>query len=155
MTTTVAEKDPDVAATYELDWEDAIVEELARDRAYALNAVVRPHRANGLYFVCTLAGRTSQNYPIAYPKASGGTFTDGSATFQAVHPSVATLPAISSATWTVPAGLTKDTQAESGFVTSVTLSAGSDGTDYEVSCRMVPTVGNPIERTIVVPVRAQ
>lgn len=155
MSTTVAEKDPDVAATYELDFEDALVDELARDTVYAVNAVVRPHRANGFYLVCTTAGRTSQHNPIAYPKASGGTLQDGSATFQAVHPSAATLPSISSATWTVPSGLTLDAQSETGLVASATLSGGSDGTDYDVTCRLVPSVGNPIDKTITVPVRAQ
>jgi hypothetical protein len=150
----LAPKDPDVAATYSIDFHDAVVREAKRDYEFTATQFVRPQRGTGFYYECTTAGRTSAHYPV-WSRAVGETVTDGSVVWTARHPTGASVPTISSAAWTVPSGLTLDSQSEVGLVAFVTLSDGVDGVDYEVTCLMTPSSGNPIEQTITIPVRAQ
>jgi hypothetical protein len=147
-------KDPDVPATYSIDWHDQLIIEAFREYAFAQGAFVQAQRDTGFYYECTTAGRTSRNYP-QWPRESGETVTDGSLVWTCRHPSSSTVPSVSSVDWTVPAGLTKDSQSESGTLANVVLSGGTDGVDYEVLCRMTPSSGSVIEQTIVVKVRAQ
>jgi len=62
---------------------------------------------------------------------------------------------ISSKTVTVDAGLTKDSDALSDSNTSVTiwLSGGNNGTDYNVACKIVTSLGRTDERTITIQCR--
>lgn len=154
MSITAEEKDPDVPAEYVIDWSDVLVDAAPRSRDVAAGVFVRAQRDTGWYYECTVAGRTAAHYPD-WPRAEGATVQDGSAQWTARHPNDSTIPAVQSAAWTVPAGITKDSQSEAGFLTRITLSGGTDGEDYEIICTMTPTVGNPVEQTIVVPVRAQ
>lgn len=55
---------------------------------------------------------------------------------------------ISSAVWTVPTGLTKDSQSESATITTAWLSGGTAATDYSVACKIVTSAGRTEERTI-------
>jgi hypothetical protein len=151
--TTLGPKDPDVAVTYSIDWHDLIVREAKRDFDFDEAELVRPQRGTGFYYQCTTAGRTSADYPT-WPRADGETVNDGSVVWTTRAPS-ASIPSVSAAVWTVPTGLTLDSQAEIGSVTYITLSGGTDGVDYEVTCLMTPSVGNEAEKTIVVPVRTQ
>jgi hypothetical protein len=150
----LAPKDPDVPAVYEIDWQDELVIEADRSRTFSTGDVVRAQRDTGWYYECTTAGRTSAHYP-QWPREAEVTVTDGSVTWTARHPDDASVPSVSSADWTVPAGLTLDSQQEQGMVTYITLSGGTDGVDYDVLCSMTPSSGNVIEQTIVVKVRAQ
>ena len=153
---TLDAKDPDVAATYDINWHDDLVIAATRRLDVSLTQFLRyPHIDTGFYYEVTTAGRLGQFYPNRLPRATGQTVTDGSAVLTARHPSASTLTAISSAVWTVPTGITKDSQTESGFRTFITLSDGTDGEDYELTCLMTPNSGNPIEQTIVIPVRSQ
>jgi len=52
---------------------------------------------------------------------------------------------ISTATWTVDAGLTNHNQGKVGAITTIWLSGGTLGATYWVSCRIVST--NAIPRT--------
>lgn len=58
---------------------------------------------------------------------------------------------ISSATWTVPAGLTAGAQFVVGGVAVIWLSggtAGASGTDYTITCRIVTAGGRTLERSV-------
>ena len=60
---------------------------------------------------------------------------------------------VSTATWTVPSGITKDSQAETTTVTTITLSGGTVNTDYVLTVLMVTTSGREVERSFRVLVR--
>lgn len=58
---------------------------------------------------------------------------------------------ISNATWTVPAGLTVGAQFVAGGVATIWLSggtAGANGTDYTITCRIVTAGGRTLERSV-------
>lgn len=152
---TLAAKDPDVAEQYTIDWQDRLILQPLREMAFAASAVVQAQDDTGFYYECTTAGRTGRNYPNAWPRADGETITDGSLVWTARHPSSASVPSVASAVWTVPSGITKDAQSELGALTHIVLSGGTDGVDYDILCRMTPTVGNIVEQTITIQVRAQ
>jgi hypothetical protein len=59
---------------------------------------------------------------------------------------------ISSATWTVPTGITKTTQTENTTETVIWLSGGTAGTNYDVSCRIVTSGGRTDDRTMTIKV---
>lgn len=75
---------------------------------------------------------------------------------------------ISTVTWTVPDGITKDSDNKSAVtihgvnysvntVCTIWLSGGTDGRNYDIACKIV-TSGNPartLEKTIRIPVRHQ
>lgn len=145
-------KDPDVATTYSINWIEALVDEALRGADFALNAIVRPQRVTGFYYEATTAGKTKAHYPV-WPIVAGATVLDGSVIWTARHPADVTVPTVSSALWTVPAGITKDSQSETATHTHITLSGGTAGEDYLLTCRMTPSSGNPEERSITVPVR--
>lgn len=62
---------------------------------------------------------------------------------------------ISSATWTVPAGLTKAAEAVTGSVTTVWLAGGTSGAKYQVSCTIVTGAGRQETRTFEIRVRTR
>lgn len=155
MSVTVAAKDPDTPSTYSIDWSSRLVDAAPRETDVGVGVFVRAQFDTGFYYESTVAGRTARHYPIRWPRAAAETAQDGSVTWTCRHPDDATVPSVSSTVWTVPAGLTKESQTEDGFVTYITLSAGTDGVDYDVTCRMTPSSGNVIEQTITIPVRSQ
>lgn len=55
---------------------------------------------------------------------------------------------IASATWTVPTGLTKASQAETTTKSTAWISGGTAGTTYSVECRITTVGGRTDERTI-------
>jgi hypothetical protein len=59
---------------------------------------------------------------------------------------------ISSSTWTVPTGLTKDTDTKTTTATVVWLSGGTAGTNYDVTCRIVTSGGRTDDRTMTIKV---
>lgn len=62
---------------------------------------------------------------------------------------------ISAVTWTVPAGLTKDSQSVTGAVAVVWLSGGTDGEAYDIGCRVETAGGRTYDETIRLPVRTR
>ncbi len=60
---------------------------------------------------------------------------------------------ISSASWTVPAGLTDGDQAVVGNEAVIFLSGGVAGTVYTVTCRIVTVGGRTVERSATLYVR--
>ena len=61
---------------------------------------------------------------------------------------LASSEAISSHTVTAEAGITKDSDAESGGIVTVWLSAGTAGNTYTVACEIVTDGGRTDERTV-------
>jgi hypothetical protein len=70
-------------------------------------------------------------------------------------PSEVSIASISTAAWTLPSGITNASQRTGGLSAFITLSGGTDGVDYDITCRLTPSVGNPIDKTITIQVRAQ
>jgi hypothetical protein len=60
---------------------------------------------------------------------------------------------ISSVSWTVPSGITKDSESNTNTVASLVLSGGTAGVDYEIVCQITTANGIVEEQSIVVPVR--
>lgn len=60
---------------------------------------------------------------------------------------------ISTATWTVPSGITKDSQSETTTVATIWLSGGTAGTEYELVCRIVTAAARTEDFSITVLVR--
>lgn len=105
-------------------------------RAYAVNDVVRPATPTGYEYKCTTAGQTAgtaeRPHEPAWPRAVGGTVTDGSVVWTAQLVSNSGLRrTISSKTVTVDAGLTEVSSAivneASKQGVSVRLSSTQDG----------------------------
>ena len=72
---------------------------------------------------------------------------------------------ISTTTWTVPTGITKDAENENAVtiggvtydastVATIWLSSGTDNVDYEISCLITTSDSRTLDKTIVVPVRS-
>lgn len=57
---------------------------------------------------------------------------------------------IASAAWTVPAGLTKVSEANTTTTTTVRISGGTAGTEYTVTCHIVLASGQEDERSITI-----
>lgn len=50
--------------------------------------------------------------------------------------------------WTVPTGLTKQSQSNTTTTASITLSSGTEGARYQVLCHVVGSSGQEYERTL-------
>lgn len=62
---------------------------------------------------------------------------------------------VSTSTWTVPSGITKDSDSATTTVATVKLSGGTLGADYDVVNRIVTAGGLQDERTLRIQVREQ
>lgn len=60
---------------------------------------------------------------------------------------------ISTSSWTVPTGITKDSDSKTATVAKVWLSSGTAGTDYRLTNHIVTAGGRTDERTIRIQVR--
>ena len=60
---------------------------------------------------------------------------------------------ISTSTWTVPSGITKDSDTASTTTTTIWVSGGTAGTSYELVNRIVTAAGRTDDRTIQINVR--
>ncbi len=59
---------------------------------------------------------------------------------------------ISTSTWIVPAGLTKDSQTNTTTTTTVWLSGGADGVTYSIINRITTVAGRGDDRTMTIAV---
>lgn len=155
MRIVVAPKDPDQAATYEIEVIDLFMRDAYRGYQFSLTEFVKAPRDTGFYFECTKAGRTADSYPVSWPRREGETIKDGSAEWTSVHPDNALVVTVSTVVWSIPTGLTLDSQSHSGHIVRGTFSGGSDGVDYDVTATITPSTGNPEDYTITIPVREQ
>jgi len=73
---------------------------------------------------------------------------------------------INTVTWTVPSGITKDSENKSAVtihgvsyvantVCTIWVSSGTDETNYDLLCRIITTGGRTLDKTIRIPVRQQ
>lgn len=62
---------------------------------------------------------------------------------------------ISTATWTIPSGLVKDSDSTTDYVATVWLSGGTAGTNYSVGCRVVTEGGRTYDETVILPVKSR
>ena len=64
---------------------------------------------------------------------------------------------ISTSTWTVPAGITKDSDSEADTTTTIFLSGGTAGEEYQITNRIVTdnATARTYEKSIIVPVIAR
>lgn len=61
---------------------------------------------------------------------------------------LATGETISTSTWTVPSGITKDSDEKDNTSTTIWLSGGTAGTTYALANKIVTSVGRTTERTM-------
>ena len=57
---------------------------------------------------------------------------------------------ISTSTWTIPTGLTEDSETETSTTTKVWLSGGTAGIDYTITNKIVTSAGRTDERSITI-----
>ena len=150
----VDSKDPDVPVTFALDWIDDLVPIMERAKRYTSGSVLRPPRETGFFYECTTAGRSSAREP-KLSAIEDVAASDGTLQWTARHPDSAAIPSISSASWDVETGLTLDSQSNSGTETLVTLSGGTLGVAYDVTCHMIASNGREYEQTITINVEQQ
>lgn len=55
---------------------------------------------------------------------------------------------IDTVTWTVPAGLTKNSQSETASAATIWLSGGTAGETYSLLCRITTTGGRTFDQTV-------
>lgn len=60
---------------------------------------------------------------------------------------------ISSTSWTVPSGITKDSDTNTTLTATIWLSGGTAGQEYDLICRVVTVDGRTEDFTVTVPVR--
>jgi hypothetical protein len=60
---------------------------------------------------------------------------------------------ISTSTWSIPAGITQNSESETTTTATIWLSGGTSGTDYPIVNTIVTAGGRTWSRTFVVPVR--
>jgi hypothetical protein len=60
---------------------------------------------------------------------------------------------ISTSTWTLPFGITKNSDSNTDTTTTIWLSGGSAKRDYSIKNRIVTADGRTDERTVDIPVR--
>lgn len=70
-------------------------------------------------------------------------------------PALATGETISTSTWAVPAGITKDSESNSTTVASLVLSGGTAGETYDCVNTITTSLGNTGVRTIRIVCRAR
>jgi hypothetical protein len=62
---------------------------------------------------------------------------------------------IATSTWSVPSGITKDSDTKSTTAATIWLSGGAHGTNYALVNRIVTASGRTDDRTITVQVRSK
>lgn len=62
---------------------------------------------------------------------------------------------IATATWTFPAGITKDSQSETDTAARVWISGGTLGEDYEILCRITTAGGRTMDQTVKIKLKAK
>jgi hypothetical protein len=60
---------------------------------------------------------------------------------------------ISTSTWSVPTGITKDTDTTNTTYTTIWLSGGTDGTKYTITNHVTTNTGRVDERSITIEVK--
>lgn len=138
-------KDPEAVLDYTIRWGAA---NWAQATPYVPGDYVYDPE-DGLFYVCNAkhtsdAAGTRSADAAFWEEVEDGLWLDGAADEQ-----------ITTAAFTVPAGLTKDSETNDGYAATVWLSGGSDGTTYEIIVN-IDTNNSPVrtdERTFKVKVK--
>ena len=62
---------------------------------------------------------------------------------------------VSTSTWTVPTGITEDSETETSTATTIWLSGGTVGKKYKITNRMVTANGRTVDRSFYVKVESR
>lgn len=128
------EQDPSETLDYAADFAQHCGRFREPDTDYALNTIVLPKRATGLQYKATTGGRSSTGEP-RWPSAAAGTVTDGSVVWTAESITTGSLlRTLTTANWTGDTGITVGSPTTSGTKSTVLISGGTDGQDYEIVC---------------------
>ena len=65
---------------------------------------------------------------------------------------IASTETLSSASWTVPTGLTEVSSSVSGTKALIRLSSGTAGTEYTLVCQITKDTGETVSKAISIPV---
>lgn len=132
-------KDPDAIKTYTIRWG---APNWAATTAYVVDdAVYDPLTSK--YYLCTIA-HTSQ-------AARSSDSSRWSVIDEGLF--LATGVTLSSDTWVVPTGITKDSETNDSYKSTITLSGGTAGKTYNVTCRGTFSDNDVDDRTLRIRVR--
>lgn len=62
---------------------------------------------------------------------------------------------ISAVAWTVPSGIVKEDESATTGVAVIWVSGGTDGTNYNIGCRVTTTGGRVFDETVLLPVKSR
>jgi hypothetical protein len=60
---------------------------------------------------------------------------------------------VGSAVWTLPSGITKNSQGDTATASTIWLSGGTAGASYTVACKVITSAGRSDERSFLVAVK--
>lgn len=128
------EKDPGETLDYTAEFDSHCARLREPNTDYALNAIVLSQRATGFEYKATTAGRSGTPEP-RWPVTAGQTVTDGSVVWTAQAVTAGSLlRALSSASWSSDTGITVGSPTTAGTRSTVMISGGTEGQDYDVLC---------------------
>lgn len=147
------EQDPSEALDYAIDFAGHCARFREPDTDYAINTQVRPKKATGLQYKATTGGHSATNEP-RWPTTAGATVVDGSVVWTAETITTGSLiRSLSSAAWTADTGITVGSPSTSGTKSTVLISGGTEGQDYEIVCTGTCSDGTYPVRTFIVKIR--
>lgn len=151
--TTLRAKDPNTDTEYAIDARQAVIGTARREWPYALGSIVKAQRHTGFYYEATTAGETKAHWPT-FPVESDETLQDGSVIWTCKHPDDASLPTLSSVTWTIsPTGeLAVASQRLEGGIVYPTFEDGIVDVEYEVTAHITWSTGQEDDVTVTIPV---
>jgi hypothetical protein len=128
------EKDPGETLDYAADFTSHCARFREPNTDYSTNAVVVPKRATGLQYKATTGGRSGTDEP-RWPLTATQTVKDGSITWTAEAVNADSLMrTLSSVSWAADTGITLGATSTSGTRSTVLISGGTEGQDYDVVC---------------------
>lgn len=128
------EKDPGETLDYAAEFAGHCGRYREPSTDYQINTLVLPKRATGLQYKATTAGRSATAEP-RWPTAAAGAVTDGSVVWTAEAISTGSLiRTLSSASWTADTGITVGSPTTAGTKSTVLISGGTEGQDYDIVC---------------------
>jgi hypothetical protein len=128
------EQHPSEALTYTADFSAHCARRRRPDTDVSLNTIVRSQRVPGWQYRATTAGHTGGKEP-RWPIVELGTVIDGSVEWTAEQVTQQSLQrTLSTVSWSTTSGLTIGAASTSATESTVLISGGVDGQDYEVLC---------------------
>lgn len=146
-------KDPDDTLDYAVDFEPFLVNYWERGMQYTVASRVRPNRANGFEYECTVAGQSAHKEPI-WPTTIGQTRIDGSITWTCRAVSSASLRTtiVGVPVWESD-DLTISGESASDQLALANISGGEDGESYSVLITATFADGTVKANVCILPVK--